>query len=68
MFVGLILLGIWMVFLVPQFADIMNKFKLGGHIDPDLFDIFFNEGVYLRYAHQFLDPWQIDTVDARAWA
>lgn len=52
---------------LSQAMGIMYKFKMGGHIDPDLFDIFFNEGVYLRYAHQFLDPWQIDAVDARAW-
>ncbi len=53
---------------LSQAMGIMHKFKMGGHIDPDLFDIFFNDGVYLRYAHQFLDPWQIDTVDTRAWA
>ena len=53
---------------LSQAMGIMHKFKMGGHIDPDLFDIFFSEGVYLRYAHQFLDPWQIDTVDPRAWA
>lgn len=53
---------------LSQAMGIMHKFKTGGHIDPDLFDIFVNEAVYLRYAHQFLDPWQIDTVDPRAWA
>ena len=53
---------------LSQAMGIMHKFKVGGHIDPDLFDIFFREGVYLRYAHQFLDPWQIDTVDPQAWA
>jgi HD-GYP domain-containing protein (c-di-GMP phosphodiesterase class II) len=42
---------------------IMGKFKLGGHIDPDLFDIFVREKVYLTYAQQFLDPEQIDNVD-----
>jgi hypothetical protein len=40
----------------------MKKFKEGGHIDPDLFDVFVRERVYLRYAEQFLDPWQIDEV------
>ena len=34
-----------------------------GHIDPDLFDIFVREKVYLQYAQQFLDPEQIDEVD-----
>ncbi len=52
---------------LSQAMGIMYKFRMGGHIDPDLFDIFLNEGVYLRYAHQFLDPWQIDTVNPQAW-
>ncbi|MBI4938559.1 MAG: GAF domain-containing protein [Nitrosomonadales bacterium] len=42
---------------------ILGNFKLSGHIDPDLFDIFVREKVYLAYARQFLDPEQIDTVD-----
>ncbi len=42
---------------------IMGKFKQGGHIDPDLFDVFVREKVYLTYAQQFLDPGQIDAVD-----
>ena len=52
---------------LSQAMDIMHKFKLNGHIDPDLFDIFVNEGVYLRYAQQFLDPWQIDEVSPENW-
>jgi HD-GYP domain-containing protein (c-di-GMP phosphodiesterase class II) len=48
---------------LSQAMDIMRKFKLNGHIDPDLFDVFVKEGVYLRYAQQFLDPWQIDEVN-----
>ena len=43
---------------------ILAKFKENGHIDPDLFDIFVKERVYLRYAREFLDPEQIDDVDA----
>jgi HD-GYP domain-containing protein (c-di-GMP phosphodiesterase class II) len=42
---------------------ILGKMKLGGHVDPDLFDIFVREKVYLRYAREFLDPEQIDEVD-----
>ena len=52
---------------LSQAMGIMHKFKIGGHIDPDLFDVFVNEGVYLRYAHEFLDPWQIDAVNPEAW-
>jgi HD-GYP domain-containing protein (c-di-GMP phosphodiesterase class II) len=42
---------------------ILGKMKLGGHIDPDLFDIFIWEKIYEQYARQFLDPDQIDEVD-----
>ncbi len=52
---------------LSQAMGIMHKFRLGGHIDPDLFDVFVNEGVYLRYAQQYLDPWQIDEVNPQAW-
>lgn len=52
---------------LSQAMGIMHKFRLGGHIDPDLFDIFVQEQVYLRYAQQFLDPWQIDDVNPQAW-
>ena len=42
---------------------ILGKFKLGGHVDPDLFDVFVWEKVYLKYARQCMDPHQIDEVD-----
>jgi HD-GYP domain-containing protein (c-di-GMP phosphodiesterase class II) len=48
---------------LTESLNIMGKFKLGGHIDPDLFDVFVHEKVYLDYARQFLDPEQIDEVD-----
>ncbi len=48
---------------LSQAMGIMNRFKHNGHIDPDLFDVFVGEKVYLRYAEQFLDPWQIDEVN-----
>jgi len=47
---------------LSQAMSIMHRFKLNGHIDPDLFDVFVSEKVYLGYAQQFLDPWQIDEV------
>jgi hypothetical protein len=46
--------------------QILGRFKLNGHIDPDLFDIFVRKKVYLRYAEQFLDPDQIDEVQEAA--
>ena len=48
---------------LTESLTILGKFKLGGHIDPDLFDIFISEKVYLDYARQFLAPEQIDEVD-----
>jgi HD-GYP domain-containing protein (c-di-GMP phosphodiesterase class II) len=52
---------------LSQAMSIMHKFRMNGHIDPDLFDVFVREGVYLRYAEQFLDPWQIDEVNPAVW-
>jgi HD-GYP domain-containing protein (c-di-GMP phosphodiesterase class II) len=48
---------------LSESLSILGKFKENGHIDPDLFDIFVRERVYLRYAREFLDPEQIDEVD-----
>lgn len=48
---------------LTESLTILGKFKLGGHIDPDLFDVFIREKVYLDYARQFLAPEQIDDVD-----
>jgi len=42
---------------------ILGKMKLDHHVDPDLFDLFIREKVYLQYAQQFLEPEQIDEVD-----
>ena len=48
---------------LSESLSILGKFKEGGHIDPDLFDVFIRQRVYLRYAEKFLDPQQIDSVD-----
>lgn len=48
---------------LTESLTILGKMKLGGHIDPDLFDVFIREKVYLDYARQFLAPEQIDEVD-----
>ena len=39
---------------------IMGFMKAENHIDPDLYDIFVEQKVYLQYAEEFLDPEQID--------
>jgi len=48
---------------LTESLHILGQMKLNGHVDPDLFEIFVRERVYLRYAEQFLDPAQIDDVD-----
>ncbi len=49
---------------LSQALAIMERMKHGGHIDPDLFDVFVQRKVYQRYAEKFLDPEQIDEVGA----
>ena len=48
---------------LTEALTILGRMKLDGHVDPDLFDVFVREKVYLRYAEQFLDAEQIDPVD-----
>jgi HD-GYP domain-containing protein (c-di-GMP phosphodiesterase class II) len=48
---------------LSESLEILGKFSLNGHIDPDLFDIFVRKRVYQRYAEMFLDKEQIDVVD-----
>jgi response regulator RpfG family c-di-GMP phosphodiesterase len=48
---------------LSESLSILGKFKLNGHIDPDLFDVFMWEKVYLTYARQCMDTHQIDEVD-----
>jgi hypothetical protein len=48
---------------LSESLDILGRFSLNGHIDPDLFDVFVRNKVYLQYALQFLKPEQIDAVD-----
>jgi HD-GYP domain-containing protein (c-di-GMP phosphodiesterase class II) len=43
--------------------NILGNMKLNHHIDPDVFDLFIREKIYLRYAEMFLDPEQIDVID-----
>jgi HD-GYP domain-containing protein (c-di-GMP phosphodiesterase class II) len=48
---------------LSQSLRILGQMKLDNHVDPDLFDVFMHEQVYLKYAEQHLDPAQIDDVD-----
>ena len=46
---------------LSQALRILRNFRDNGHIDPDLFEVFIAQKVYLRYAEQYLEPSQIDT-------
>src|SRR4029077_3259931 len=48
---------------LSESLQILGKFRLNGHIDPDLFDVFVRKRVYRRYAELFLDKEQIDEGD-----
>lgn len=48
---------------LTECLQILGKMKLDNHIDPDLFDLFVSEKVYMQYANEYLDPDQIDEVD-----
>jgi len=48
---------------LTECLEILGKFRLNGHIDPDLFDIFVRRKVYQRYADEYMSKDQIDVVD-----
>lgn len=45
---------------LSQSLAILKKMKDDHHIDPDLYDVFLKEKIYLQYAQKFLSPTQID--------
>ena len=51
---------------LSQALAIMCRMRDNGHIDPDLFEVFVRERVYLRYGEQFLEVGQVDAVDVTA--
>lgn len=48
---------------LSEALKILGRMKLKNHVDPDLFDVFVREKVYLDYAQRFLEPEQIDEVN-----
>ena len=48
---------------VSECLQILGRMKLDSHIDPDIFDVFVREKVYLTYANEFLPENQVDEVD-----
>ncbi len=45
---------------LSQALNIMHQLASSGHIDPDVFAAFVQQGVFRRYAEAFLDPEQVD--------
>lgn len=48
---------------LSQCLEILGNMKLDNHIDPDIFEVFVKDKIYLQYAEKFLAPDQIDEVD-----
>jgi len=48
---------------LTEALTILGRMKEEKHIDPDLFDVFVRDKVYLKYALEHLEPEQIDDVD-----
>src|SRR6266850_7187867 len=48
---------------LSESLEILGRMRLNGHVDPDLFDVFIWENVFMKYAQQCMDPYQIDQVD-----
>lgn len=48
---------------LTECLQILGKMRLDNHIDPDLFDLFVSQKIYMLYAKEYLDPEQIDAVD-----
>jgi HD-GYP domain-containing protein (c-di-GMP phosphodiesterase class II) len=48
---------------LSEALTILGHMKKDHHIDPDLFDVFIYEQIYLEYAIKYLSPEQIDNVD-----
>lgn len=51
---------------LSQALIILARMVAEGHIDPDVFEVFVREEVWLEYARSFLVPEQIDAVDVAA--
>lgn len=48
---------------LSETLNILGKMRLDNHIDPDIFDLFIRDKIYLQYAEKFLGPEQIDAIN-----
>jgi len=49
---------------LSQAMRILGFMRNDAHIDPDLFDVFVNQKIYMDYAKKFMDESQIDEIQA----
>jgi HD-GYP domain-containing protein (c-di-GMP phosphodiesterase class II) len=49
--------------MLSESLRILGNFSLNGHIDPELFDIFIRNKIYLEFARKNMDDKQIDVID-----
>ena len=52
---------------LSEIVAIMSDMAKGGHLDPDLFNLFLTSGVYREYAEQYMQPEQLDDVNVDAY-
>lgn len=52
---------------VSESLKILQKMKQDQHVDPELYELFIDAGVWRIYAERFLQPEQIDVKDASAY-
>ena len=48
---------------LSEALSIMAAMCQGAHIDPQLFELFMREKVFMQYARRYLEPQQIDPVN-----
>lgn len=53
--------------MLSEAIQIMARMTKNGHIDPDLFDLFLESGVYRDYAERYMGKQYIDAVDVGAY-
>jgi HD-GYP domain-containing protein (c-di-GMP phosphodiesterase class II) len=51
---------------LSEAIGIMARMKKEKHVDPDLFDLFLESGIYRTYAERYMEPQYIDAVDVGA--
>jgi len=52
---------------LSEAIQIMARMKKEQHIDPELFDLFLESGVYRDYAERYMEKPYIDAIDVKAF-